>query len=273
MILKLNLITSTMLDVAEPDAIWDCLNDQERQEFHQLLKTGKMANSIELYKPWWECAGHTRPLVEEVGNGGRERDIPDVVDDIPPLSSLLKTAPAPQLQYNLLSILYSYCYTVRLYNGDHRDVSVESAQAVLDLCPVFTQNAAYSSATEAIHCSLQTCQKHQYHSGSSEHLSSILLDVITILSSIASLDGSFSQGDFLCAALSDLYRLFEAASRETKSMTAQKERDVRVSPDRELNRFLKLAARKVYFFLSYVASGRDELTALIIPLQMEHGED
>jgi hypothetical protein len=42
----------------------------------------------------------------EVGNGGRERDIPDVVDDIPPLSSLLKTAPAPQLQYNLLSILY-----------------------------------------------------------------------------------------------------------------------------------------------------------------------
>jgi hypothetical protein len=61
-------LSTLNLDVAEPDAIWDCLNDQERQEFHQLLKTGKMANSIELYKPWWECAGHTRP-VSHLGYG------------------------------------------------------------------------------------------------------------------------------------------------------------------------------------------------------------
>ena len=62
------LLFQLSLDFAEPDAIWDCLNDHEKQDFQQLLESGEMASSIELYKPWWECSDHIRP-VSHIGYG------------------------------------------------------------------------------------------------------------------------------------------------------------------------------------------------------------
>lgn len=37
---------------------------------------------------------------------------------LPLLASLTKTVPSPLLQWQLLDILYTYCFVMRLYNGD-----------------------------------------------------------------------------------------------------------------------------------------------------------
>ena len=38
---------------------------------------------------------------------------------LPLLASLTKFAPSPLLQWQLLDILYTYCFVMRLYNGDY----------------------------------------------------------------------------------------------------------------------------------------------------------
>ena len=38
---------------------------------------------------------------------------------LPTLKSLTKAAPSPLLQYQLLDIVYTYCFLMRLYNGDY----------------------------------------------------------------------------------------------------------------------------------------------------------
>ncbi len=38
---------------------------------------------------------------------------------LPLLASLTKVPPSPLLQWQLLDILYTYCFVMRLYNGDY----------------------------------------------------------------------------------------------------------------------------------------------------------
>ncbi|XP_062500058.1 zinc finger HIT domain-containing protein 2-like [Corticium candelabrum] len=266
-------LASLNLDVAEPDTIWECLNDGERREFQRLLQTGEMADSIALHTPWWERAGCIRALVEVVGDeGGRTNtNVPDVMGGIPPLGRLLKaTPPAVQLKYNAVSILYSYCYIVRLYNGDHMDMAVEAAQTVLDLCPVLAHNVSYNDVSEVVHHCVHTCQQHNQPYGSSEYSTSALLDVTNILMPVTATTGrASSSNDFTLAALSDLYRIFEAAVRDTKKTVAQAKQSRTVVSHMELKRSLQMATRKLYFFLSYVASNTDDVASLAMPVKLE----
>ena len=39
---------------------------------------------------------------------------------LPLVASLTKAVPSPMLQWQLLDILYSYCFIMRLYNGDYQ---------------------------------------------------------------------------------------------------------------------------------------------------------
>jgi hypothetical protein len=41
-------------------------------------------------------------------------------DPLPPLSALSRAQPSPLLRWQLLDILYAYCITMHLYNGDWR---------------------------------------------------------------------------------------------------------------------------------------------------------
>ena len=49
---------------------------------------------------------------------------------LPPLAALTKAAPSPLLQYQLLDLLYAYCLTLRLYNGDYQ-CEAEAAAGLL----------------------------------------------------------------------------------------------------------------------------------------------
>lgn len=42
---------------------------------------------------------------------------------LPALASLTKAAPSPQLPWQLVDLLYCYCLTARLYNGEHHQMA------------------------------------------------------------------------------------------------------------------------------------------------------
>ena len=37
---------------------------------------------------------------------------------------------SPLVRYSVLNVLYAYAFTVRLYNGEHRDLPVDAAQVL-----------------------------------------------------------------------------------------------------------------------------------------------
>lgn len=55
-------------------------------------------------------------------------------DPLPLLASLTKAVPSPLLQWQLLDILYTYCFVMRLYNGEP-----QSDPQVVP-CPGLTEN-------------------------------------------------------------------------------------------------------------------------------------
>lgn len=59
---------------------------------------------------------------------------------LPPLAALSKAQPSPLLRWQLVDILFSYCLTLRLYNGEW----ASDPQVLPTLCGHLTCNKAVS---------------------------------------------------------------------------------------------------------------------------------
>ena len=95
---------------------------------------------IEPWEPWWlkpsarrvslskEGTQLVQPLAEhKVSVSLQDDDLesyqsseipPGPESPLPPVSKLSSAEPSPLLTVHLVDILYSYCFTLRLYNGD-----------------------------------------------------------------------------------------------------------------------------------------------------------
>ena len=100
---------------------------------------------------------------------------------IPPFSSLRK-GPSPQLAYNLLDILYSIAWTLRLYHGLHNATShapVEAVETLLSSSHVLSQDARYTTLEEVLGASttLSTQLFHHSSGGCNTHWTVLTQDV------------------------------------------------------------------------------------------------
>lgn len=59
---------------------------------------------------------------------------------------LTKARPSPLLQLHLLDLLYSYCYVLRLYNGDYTSDPAGAADMLFSLSAVLEATAATAAA-------------------------------------------------------------------------------------------------------------------------------
>lgn len=66
-------------------------------------------------------------------------------EDLPPLSSLTKSPPSPLLGSHLTSVLYAYCYVMRLFNGDWAADPSDAAGIMLEVSPVLSDGAMPAS--------------------------------------------------------------------------------------------------------------------------------
>ncbi|XP_065830734.1 zinc finger HIT domain-containing protein 2-like [Oscarella lobularis] len=215
-------LASLDIDSAEPEDIWKCLNESERRDFQHMISSGDVRRFISLYKPWWQ--------EEKVSEDLRVR-VPKLIDKMRPLKLLLgEREPAYQIKFNLINILYAYCYIVKLYNGDHKEISLEAANAVFDLSPVLRIGSNFNDVSTAAHVSVEKTNSVTYLRTSRGNAIATLCDVSLIVESA-----------HVCAALSDLHDLLRLAEKETK----------REKGDKEMRKSLKLATKKIEFYISY----------------------
>eukprot|EP00798_Chlamydomonas_sp_ICE-L_P024955 gene24955-10613_t len=128
------------LDISELD-----LTPEEFQAFQRAVASGRLSHLVVPWEPWWQAhAGYLKEMklgsqgqaLVQAHGSNRSRPTPDSSlplgpsQPLPPLSNLLKSPPSPLLRWQLVDLLYAYCYTLRLYNGDWAD-GVEEVAAIL----------------------------------------------------------------------------------------------------------------------------------------------
>ncbi|KAL2903088.1 Zinc finger HIT domain-containing protein 2 [Bienertia sinuspersici] len=253
---------------------YDDLNTQEKELFQRAIATGELSKMIEPWEPWWlkpfartislthEGTRLIQPLSNEEPSGSHspnhpENEIPPIPESpIPPLKNLTCAEPSPLLAFHLVDILYSYCFTLRLYNGDWQSDAIGVSTVVLTVSSVLGQGAQPESMLEAVSCCLeQTCSPAFVHMGGSQFGFGVLDDVVSLI--------SLGRPALICA-LCDLQRIVETGERDLKS---EKPRKAKSS---EIKRKLKFAGRKVYFILSWVNEQQEEVwSSLLVLVQAE----
>lgn len=57
---------------------------------------------------------------------------------LPPLATITKASPAPELKYQLVELIFAYCYVMRMYNGEPACDLEAAATTALAISPVLT---------------------------------------------------------------------------------------------------------------------------------------
>ncbi|XP_028760936.1 zinc finger HIT domain-containing protein 2 isoform X2 [Neltuma alba] len=239
---------------------FDDLSAEEKKRFQRAIASGELSKMFKPWDPWWfklsarnislskEGAQLVQPLSEEKEDvlGSNEcSDIPPGPEaPLPPVSSLSSREPSPLLTVHLLDILYSYCFTLRLYNGDWRSDALGSAMVALSVSSVLGQGEQPGSVLEALsHCLEQVCSPAYRHMGGLQFGLNLIDDVISLL--------SLGSSALLCA-LSDMNRLIQSGEKELKSSKPRKQRRD------EIRSNLKMAQRKIYFTMCWVHEQHEE---------------
>ncbi|GMP96764.1 hypothetical protein CsSME_00045265 [Camellia sinensis var. sinensis] len=208
----------------------DDLSAEEKKHFQRAVASGELSKLIEPWEPWW-----LKPSARTIS---LSREGTRLVQPLAKQETLSSTEPSPLLAVHLVDIIYSYCFTLRLYNGDWQSDPIGSATVVLSVSSVLGQGGQPETVLEAVsHCLEQTCSPAFRHMGGLQFGLGVLDDVISLLS---------LGGSALVCLLCDLQRLIQAAEGELKSEKPRK------SKKSEMRGKLKLAERKVFFILCWV---------------------
>ena len=258
---------------------FDDLSVEEKKRFQRAVASGELSKLIEPWEPWWlkpsartvslsqEGTQLVQPLVKEETmdpplhglESDQSHDIPLGPEmQLPPISKLSSTEPSSLLAVHLVDIIYSYCFTLRLHNGDWQSDPTGSAMFLLSVSSVLGQGGKPETVLEVMsYCLEQTCSPSFRHMGGSQFGLGLLDDVITLLSL-----GSSALVCLLC----DLQRLIQAAEGELKSEKRRKSKKV------EIKSKLKLAERKIYFIMCWVhEQPREAWSSLAAIVQAEKG--
>ncbi|KAJ0053380.1 hypothetical protein Pint_00395 [Pistacia integerrima] len=237
---------------------FDDLSAKEKKLFQRAMASGALSKMIEPWDPWWLkpsartiCLSQqgtqlVQPLDKHEVSVPPDHDTessesteipPGPETPLPPVSKLSSTEPSPLLVFHLVDMIYSYCFTLRLYNGDWQSDALGSAMMALSVSAVLGQGGQPESVQEAVsYCLEQTCTSYK-HMGGLQFGLAVIDDVITLL--------SLGVSALICS-LCDLQRMIQAGERELKSEKTKNSGRV------ETRRKLKLAERKIYFMMCWV---------------------
>ncbi|CAD6204201.1 unnamed protein product [Miscanthus lutarioriparius] len=189
LIQKLCLTTSSLesINIGEEIRLED-LSDYEIKRFRQALAS---ARSISL-------GPDGSQLIRQVNTEDTAISYPDPKTDqeasineipegpespLPSLKQLTRTEPSPLLAVHLVDILYSYCFTLRLYNGDWHSDPLGASTVALSMSKVMGQDAKPETVPEALTaCIEETCSPAYRHTGGFRFAIGLVDDIITILS-------------------------------------------------------------------------------------------
>ncbi|XP_009793280.1 uncharacterized protein [Nicotiana sylvestris] len=237
---------------------FDDLSAEERKHFQRAVASGELSKLIKPWEPWWlkpsarnislgrDGAQLVQPLVREDAalsseddiEGGPLHGIPLGPDSpLPSVCKLSAAKPSPLLAIHLVDIMYSYCFTLRLYNGDWQSDPIGSATVLLSVSSVLGQGGQPETLLEALsHCLEQTCSPAFRHMGGLQFALGLINDTIALF---------HLEGPAVVCLLCDLRRLVQHAEKDLKSEKPRKSRSS------EIKTKLKSAERKVYFIMCW----------------------
>ncbi|XP_026754590.2 zinc finger HIT domain-containing protein 2 [Galleria mellonella] len=138
------------LNLDDPDAVWNVLTEDERNEFEALLNQGEVGSIIPQWEPWWMYRKEEK-VVEDVSyNIELEEKLKDCppLKMVPPLSSLTTVQPSPAIKFNITNIIASYVFLMRYFNGE-MDV-VEGTISFLNICANLDTNMNFEDLATAV---------------------------------------------------------------------------------------------------------------------------
>mmetsp|Transcript_35201 Transcript_35201/g.101366 ORF Transcript_35201/g.101366 Transcript_35201/m.101366 type:complete len:467 (+) Transcript_35201:27-1427(+) len=228
-----------------------------RSRFQQDIRNGKIYDGvIETWHPWWrrQLVG-SRDDHSERESSCLETRAKKTLDErlliVPQFSSLCRKAPLPEtLISNLLEIIHSFCWMLRLYHGidnitsstrgeKEMFVAVEAAQSFLQTSSVLSQDARYSSIEEVLIFASSASTK-AFPDFCNAHWSILVEDCAEILTSHR----------MVGRALLEASDILKAATRQMKSEN-ELENQVLITKLRHLR-------KKLEFYLSWSQSSMGE---------------
>ncbi|XP_027361106.1 zinc finger HIT domain-containing protein 2 isoform X2 [Abrus precatorius] len=240
---------------------FDDLSLEEKKRFHRAIAYGELSKMIKPWDPWWSKPSARKIRLSKEGTRlVQPLPVQESLDDIgsdessgiplgpeiplPPLCKLSSKEPSPLLTVHLIDILYSYCFTLRLYNGDWRSDALGSVIVTLSVSSVLGQGMQPETVQEALSHSLeQICSPAYRHMGGLQFGLSVIDDVISLL--------DLGTPALVCA-LCDMHQLIQEAGKEAKSEKPRKlQRD-------GIRTTIKLAERKIYFIMCWVHEQPEE---------------
>ncbi|XP_017790403.1 PREDICTED: zinc finger HIT domain-containing protein 2 [Habropoda laboriosa] len=136
------------INLDNADEVWSALTDAEKQEFEALIKNGDIEKLLPQWVPWWTY--HTKKkLVQEMDqkNDEETKELPPLID-VPIFNELQKAS--PNVQFNVINVIYAYAYIANYYNGDYLNCPVEAMVVFLDLCDNMKLNKVFENPESAI---------------------------------------------------------------------------------------------------------------------------
>ncbi|BAF27000.1 uncharacterized protein [Oryza sativa Japonica Group] len=235
------------------------LSDDEIKRFRQALASGELSKMIEPWTPWWKkpsarsisLSPDGSQLIRQVSV--EDTDTSDPMADpessiseipegpesaLPSLEQLTRAEPSPLLAVHLVDILYSYCFTLRLHNGDWRSDPFGASTVALSVSKVMGEDAKPETVSEALTaCIEETCSPAYRHTGGFRFAIALVDDIISLLT---------LGGNALVCALCDFRRLIHIGERMLKAEKLGKAERSRSTQK------LRAADRKLYFMTCWV---------------------
>ncbi|KAJ8711137.1 hypothetical protein PYW07_008379 [Mythimna separata] len=245
------------LNLDDPDAVWNALTEDERNEFEALLNQGDVGSIMPQWDPWWTYR-RDKKLVEDVAV-----DDSKALENCPELKAVVKfetlttIKPSPAIKNNITNVLASYAFVMRYFNGE-----IEPREAViflLDICDNLDSNANFDDPAVALESVAQKCLQSNLIETDEASLTVMKKDTFLIIRG-----PSEENEKYYCqAALSHLHHILSMA----KSLGKQEKTDKtktdfsRKFPDHQSEHLpsldvskVKKCLKKVEFYLSYIDS-------------------
>ncbi|GMH39514.1 hypothetical protein BSKO_07412 [Bryopsis sp. KO-2023] len=131
----------------DTSALETLLPDHVLKQFLMEVNRGGVQNLIQPWTPWWEASEAAAVRLSASGMAliSNERNFfgdenvalgdipPPPTDRLPRLDTIIKVAVSPNLKWQLVNLLYCYCYLMRFYNGDISTDILECSGIALSL--------------------------------------------------------------------------------------------------------------------------------------------
>lgn len=245
--------------------VWNRLTDQEKKEFQLMVGDGRLGSLVELWSPWWTVSIPLVSEIKESSASAKSSSVPNVSSEIANISQILKTKPSSDVKYNVINLLYTYCYVCRLHNGDQVSMAAESADDIMTLSDVLGQGHTCRSVEEAVQlCMKKLINRKNNYESTPEFNVLLLKDVEKVVTG----SGKCDSLSYTLAALSEICQIFKKAHKYAlKKLKVEKISGLRDKYKKSKAKLFQVS-KKCQFYLSWAQTYGMALCELVPELQM-----